>query len=64
VNDLKLKQPSTTLLWNGSDAQRLLVEDHKNGWTEDGRTPKEIRAIRPEYQQFTIEKFRKHLIQI
>jgi hypothetical protein len=64
MHNLKLKPPSTVLLWNGSDAQKLLIEDHKNGWTEDGRTPKELHATRPEYQEFTLNKFRKHLTQV
>jgi hypothetical protein len=48
--------------WHGSDAERLLSEDVKNHMFDEG-CPSIFWLTRPEYQQFSLEKFRKHLFQ-
>jgi hypothetical protein len=50
------------LRWNGSLAERFLKEDMKAG-LHDGLTPLEFRESRVEYQEFSVERFRKHIDQ-
>ena len=48
--------------WHGSDAERLLSEDVENHMLDEG-APRIFWLSRPEYQQYPLEKFRKHLYQ-
>lgn len=48
--------------WHGSDAERLLAEDIKAGIFKEG-LPSYFWRSRPEYQQFSLDKFRSHLYQ-
>jgi hypothetical protein len=64
VNDQALLVPKTNLVWNGSNAQKLLQKDFDDKLTEDGRTPIQLYESRMEYQQFKLVVFRDHLYQI
>ena len=48
--------------WNGSDAQRLLNKDMERGHHTRYK-PEMLWLKRPEYQEFELEKFRKHIYQ-
>ena len=49
-------------LWHEHPAMKLLEQDIKDGLHE-GMTPLEFRATRPEYKEFDINIFRKHIYQ-
>ncbi len=52
------------LRWAGSEAQRLLKQDMKEGkHVQYFGHPQEFRATRPEYQEYAKETFRKHIHQ-
>jgi hypothetical protein len=61
AHDLNIRPPIEGLVWHGSNAEELLKQDFEQGLTEDGRTPKELHDSRPEYKQFTLAVFRRHL---
>jgi hypothetical protein len=48
--------------WDGSEAQRLLKKDIERG-RHTRYKPEMLRLKRPEYQEFTLDKFRKHIYQ-
>jgi len=48
--------------WNGSDAQRFLTQDLKDG-NNAGLYPEEFRLERPEYQVYSLVTFRDHIYQ-
>jgi hypothetical protein len=50
------------LRWNGSLAEQFLKLDMKAN-VHEGKKPAEFRATRPEYQEFSKERFRKHVDQ-
>jgi hypothetical protein len=61
-NDILVRPPrDNDLSWHGSTAQKLLQQDFKNGFTEDGRKPKDIYDSRPEYKLFKLRTFRHQL---
>jgi len=49
-------------LWHKHPAMRLLEQDIKDGLHE-GLAPLQFQATRPEYEEFDIEIFRKHIYQ-
>lgn len=49
--------------WEGSDAQRLLLQDLADG-KHDNMKPKKLRATRPEYCLFPKKVFRDHIYQM
>jgi hypothetical protein len=48
--------------WDGSEAQRLLVKDMERG-RHTRYKPEMLWLKRPEYQEFELDKFRKHIYQ-
>jgi hypothetical protein len=48
--------------WDGSDAEQFLKEDIDEGLT-DSHKPSELHKTRPEYQDFPLTIFRKHINQ-
>lgn len=48
--------------WEGSPAEHLLSQDKSNGLIE-GRSPKELWLSRPQYQEFSLKVFRRHIYQ-
>ena len=48
--------------WDGSAAQRLLIDDVDAG-LHRAVTPKQLRLSRAEYQNFDLQVFRKHIYQ-
>ena len=48
--------------WDGSEAQRLLNKDVERG-RHTRYKPEMLRLKRPEYQEFALDKFRKHIYQ-
>ena len=67
-NKEKLRFPRQRMLkagyprWNHSEAKLLLEEDIKEGRHRGpGKSPKTLRASRPEYQEFKLERFRERV---
>jgi len=53
--------------WNGSEAQKLLRQDLPKYLKKKKKNPqympRDLQKTRPEYQKFTLKKFRKHIYQ-
>ena len=49
-------------MWEGSTAQKLLRQDVKNK-VHKNHSPKELHRTRPEYLEFPLDVFRKHIYQ-
>jgi len=49
-------------IWAGSEAERLLKDDINND-RHVGLFPRDLRATRPEYQEWTLKEFREHVEQ-
>jgi hypothetical protein len=52
----------TNLPWHKSEAKKLLKQDIDDGKNRDMK-PSELRGTRKEYEEFTLEVFRKHIHQ-
>ena len=48
--------------WHGSEAEQLLRDDVEEGRHKE-KKPRELYLTRPQYQQFDINIFRKHIYQ-